>query len=683
MTRIMHSQHLMQIRSKLSQSIVDLQGAMLHKCDWHQTIAQYQSAFSHQTGWLDAPLTDAEQDGERIFAYLQRVLLLACQHYQRPCASILETIEQALAHWYRHNPTHWNWWWNQIGKQRLLGPIALLISDALSPALQQKLMDDLPAQASMTGANKADLANGVAYRALLENNQTRFAQAMAAIADTIVLTQEEGIQADFSYQQHGPQLQNGGYGESFLNVALPWVYAAADTCFRFSSDQQRLLLSYFLQGSMWMTRTGRWDYNVCGRAIAKPDLEKPHSRASLKAQATMLMALFPQHRLPLESYLAHLDGRAYPFAGFKHFWRSDYSAMVNHRFSVTVKTNSRRTKPIETGNQENLLGFWLGFGSMNISVTGDEYHDIYPYWDWAKIPGVTSPSVAMPAHEWGRIEQNTEWTGGVSNGRWGIASFELDVQQTQGLKSWFFCGDAIVALGAGIRSEHQSPIVTAINQCHAQTPVAHQNENGVERCDAVAVQGWLHHANVGYLLGEGKAYLRCDEQQGSWQKINAHLSDEEVAGKVFSLWIEHGVQPHDAGYHYTLLPGATLAKTQQYAAQPEAQVLHNLPQLQAVQFRHEVGCVFRQAGRLELTSFTHQPAFALEVDKPCLLLCERTSVGFRLALSTPGRADKVQITLHQGGQAFAVTIETSALPDKLGESVLVDIEAEPSMARDS
>ncbi|MDK2618671.1 polysaccharide lyase family 8 super-sandwich domain-containing protein [Vibrio vulnificus] len=177
--------------------------------------------------------------------------------------------------------------------------------------------------------------------------------------------------------------------------------------------------------------------------------------------------------------------------------------------------------------------------------------------------------------------------------------------------------------------------------------------------------------------------MRCDEQQGSWQKINAHLSDEEVAGKVFSLWIEHGVQPHDAGYHYTLLPGATLAKTQQYATQPEAQVLHNLPQLQAVQFRHEVGCVFRQAGRLELASFAHQPAFALEADKPCLLLCERTSVGFRLALSTPGRADKVQITLHQGGQAFAVTIETSALPDKLGESVLVDIEAEPSMARDS
>ncbi|EPS3385889.1 hypothetical protein ACVD22_000329 [Vibrio vulnificus] len=66
----MHSQHLMQIRSKLSQSIVELQGGMLHDHDWHQTIAQYQNAFSRQTGWLDAPLADAEQDGERIFAYL-------------------------------------------------------------------------------------------------------------------------------------------------------------------------------------------------------------------------------------------------------------------------------------------------------------------------------------------------------------------------------------------------------------------------------------------------------------------------------------------------------------------------------------------------------------------------------------------------------------------------------------
>ncbi len=74
----MHSQHLMQIRSKLSQSIVELQVSMLHKYDFHQTIVQYQNTFSRQTGWLDAPLADAEQDGERIFAYLQRVLLLAC-----------------------------------------------------------------------------------------------------------------------------------------------------------------------------------------------------------------------------------------------------------------------------------------------------------------------------------------------------------------------------------------------------------------------------------------------------------------------------------------------------------------------------------------------------------------------------------------------------------------------------
>lgn len=669
----MYSQHLMQIRHKLSQTIIEQQLSLHTPQSWQQQITLWQDTLSIKSGWPDIPLADAEHNGQVMLTYLQRVLVLACQFKRQRCLKARTIAEQALAYWYQINPTNWNWWWNQIGKQRLMGPIALLLSEVLSEALIKQLIQDLPNKASMTGANRVDLANGIAYRGLLENDESLFAKAMEAIAETIVITHDEGIQADFSYQQHGPQLQNGGYGESFLNVALPWAYVCAETQFRFSSQQQRLLLAYYLQGSVWMTRTGRWDYNVCGRAIAKPDLEKAHCRTMLITQANRLLALFPDYRLQLQRYLEHLQGHDYPFAGFKHFWRSDYSVMANDKYAVSVKANSCRIKPIETGNQENLMGFWLGFGSMNIGVTGNEYHDIYPYWDWAMIPGVTCPQTVKPAHEWGRIEQQTDWTGGVSNGRWGITSFELDVMQTQGLKSWFFCDGAIVALGAGIRSEHPEPITTTINQCHYQSPVCVNGSCPDDQATIVKAKSWLHHANVGYVLGNVNAHLHSHIQQGSWQRINAHLSADKVSGRVFNLSIDHGVQPENTCYEYTLLPGSSLAETKRYTAQPYVKVLENTPALQAVVYQGNIGCVFRCAGRIAIPESDAQQGVILEVDKPCLLLCEGTQTGFQFAISTPGRGDRVNLVLYVKGESHRFFVETSDMLDRLGESVRFDL----------
>ncbi|MBR9786859.1 MAG: polysaccharide lyase 8 family protein [Vibrionaceae bacterium] len=669
----MYSQHLMQIRRKVSQTIVEQQLSLQTQQAWQQQVEHWQVTFSPQSGWPDIQLSDAVHNGQIIHTYLQRVLVLACRYRCQRCLKARSIAEQALAYWYQINPTNWNWWWNQIGKQRLMGPIALLLNEELSEALTNQLIEDLPNNVSMTGANRVDLANGMAYRGLLESDETLFTKAMEAIAETTAITHEEGIQADLSYQQHGPQLQNGGYGESFLNVALPWAYVCAQTRFRFSSQQQRLLLAYYLQGSVWMTRTGRWDYNACGRAIAKPDLEKTHCRTMLITQAKMLLALFPDYRLQLQRYIEHLQGHDYPFAGFKHFWRSDYAVMANNKYAVSVKANSCRIKPIETGNQENLMGFWLGFGSMNIGVTGNEYHDIYPYWDWAKIPGVTCPQIVRPAHEWGRIEQQTDWTGGVSNGRWGITSFELDVMQTQGLKSWFFCDGAIIALGAGIHSEHPDPITTTINQCHFHFPVCLNGAELNEESTTVKANSWLHHADVGYVLGNVNAHLHSHMQQGSWQRINAHLSADKMSGRVFNLSIDHGVEPKNACYEYTLLPGASLAETKRYAAQPYVKVLENTPTLQAVVYQDNIGCVFRHPGRIEIPESDAQEGVTLEVDKPCLLLCERTHTGFQFAVSTPGRGDRINLVLYFKGESHRFFVETFDKLDRLGESVRFDL----------
>ncbi|NVD06462.1 chondroitinase [Vibrio sp. JPW-9-11-11] len=659
----MISQHLINIQAVVTDEIIRQQSETHSRTRSDEGLANWQQSFCRDGGWYDIDLPGAEQDGEIIRVYLQRVLLLACEHYRSQSKVAAELALEALQHWYRVNPQNWNWWWNQIGKQRLLGPIALLLSAQLPSGLKAQLIADFPTCATMTGANKADLAHAMAFGALLSHNENRFHAAMVAICDTICVTEDEGIQADYSYQQHGPQLQNGGYGESFYNVALPWCYATHHTPFAFPVPVQSILRDYFLLGSVWMTRNGQWDYNVCGRAVAKPNLEKPFSREVLGTQARMLKAIFPQDACLFDSYLAHLNGEPYPFTGYKHFWRSDYAVSVSDRYAVTVKANSERTNPIETGNQENLFGYWLGFGSMNIGVNGDEYRNLFPMWDWRRVPGVTNPQVAMPAHEWGRVEQQTHWTGGVSNSRWGIFTFELNAQQTQALKSWFFFGDMVVALGAGISSTHSQPVVTTLNQCRYQKPLFRDNIAESGALDTHA-QRWLHHGDIGYVLHDQSAVLKCETRFSSWRWINQHLTDKPLDAEVFELTIHHGVHPSDASYQYTLLPDATVEQTRQYADAPKALVVSNSKQTQAVVADKRIGCVFYAPATLSL-----EGGLSIQVDQPCVLACENEAHCFSLSVATPGRSAMINIVIVEHGCEYQMQVSTASDRAKLGESV--------------
>ncbi len=239
---------------------------------------------------------------------------------------------------------------------------------------------------------------------------------MRQLATTLQTTSDEGIQRDYSYQQHGAQIYNGGYGESFFNVALVWAYACEGSPFQFIDADKQQLLNYFEQGTLWMTHGRQFDFNVCGRSVAKPYLEKRDYHRNLAFQAQRLQSLAPHKRNQLESIRRFYEGfEAYPYQGFKVFWRSDYCSQVSAHYSVTVKANSCRTEPIEQGNQENLKGGWLGFGSMNITVTGKEYHNIFPYWDWRFIPGVTAPAVERAPKEWG---QSSSYALGGWSERW-------------------------------------------------------------------------------------------------------------------------------------------------------------------------------------------------------------------------------------------------------------------------
>lgn len=84
----------------------------------------------------------------------------------------------------------------------------------------------------------------------------------------------------------------------------------------------------------------------------------------------------------------------------KIFYCSDYAIHNSDRFSITVAGTSKRIKKPEKGNGENLLGTLLSCGATSIRVSGDEYFNIFPCWDWTLIPGVTSSYILPTLKDW-------------------------------------------------------------------------------------------------------------------------------------------------------------------------------------------------------------------------------------------------------------------------------------------
>ncbi len=149
----MTSQHLLTIRERLTRTLIDQ-----YRLDYcPQSCQHWVETFIGGQGWPDVDLKKGQESGEVIRTYLERVLAIAYRVHHASEPQVKSVLSCALYYWYQVNPNNWNWWWNQIGKQRLLGGIALLLDDDIDAKWLKRIALDMPKKASMTGANLADL----------------------------------------------------------------------------------------------------------------------------------------------------------------------------------------------------------------------------------------------------------------------------------------------------------------------------------------------------------------------------------------------------------------------------------------------------------------------------------------------------------------------------------------------
>jgi chondroitin AC lyase len=125
----------------------------------------------------------------------------------------------------------------------------------------------------MTGENLVWVSKITIWRGCIMDTTFLIANAVSAITAGILITSQpsDGVQQDWSFHQHGPQIYSGGYGMGFSGDGSDEAQLCRGTQFAFSVDKLDLMTHYILDGQQRMVRGTTMDHSVCGREITRPN----------------------------------------------------------------------------------------------------------------------------------------------------------------------------------------------------------------------------------------------------------------------------------------------------------------------------------------------------------------------------------------------------------------------------
>lgn len=618
--------------------------------------------------WPDIDYADEERSRWAAGNHLGRLRTMAAVcHGDAGAAALNEDLlaatRRALDFWLEKDLRNPNWWWNQIGVQLSLGPALILLGDMATPE-QRAAGVEVMNRSAWTRWTGQNLVWGVTIqimRGCVENDAAVIQEAYDRMYDEIRVFApgEESVQSDFSFHQHGSQLYSGGYGLGFAQNGAEFIHHARGTRFGAPAGVLEVMTGYVLDGQQWMMRGQTFDYSAVGREIVRPG---KNGGAMLDAAARLAEVGGPR-RDEFEAYVVRMKtgGKESPLIGNRHFWRSDY--MTHHRpgYFASVRMASTRNQRSELVNGEGPRSHHLADGVMYLYQTGLEYRDIFPVWDWQRVPGITGEQ--MDWADKGRVggTGETAFAGGASDGDYGVAAMDFRRGALSARKAWFFFDDAIVCLGAGLACSSANPVLTSVNQCLLNGPVtvSGRAEPLGPGAHDLPAPGWAHHDRVGYVFPTaGSIRIEAGNRTGRWSDIGFG-SDKATSLDVFDLWIDHGPQPAGAEYVYMVYPDVDAAA---FAARMDADdfaVLSNTPAAQAALHKPS-GIV--QAAFYEPGSVTGPDGWTLRVDKPCLVLLRAGETPPRAAVSNPVN-EPLDVVVEWTGRDGAAMTAAFSLPD--------------------
>lgn len=616
---------------KLKQQVISYYLAKKH-LPGKENMQRLMKTLKEDGSWPDIDYTSKQRGEWPTCNHLVRTLDLAIA-YQSPGienkSEVLKAVKSSMNYWIKNDFICPNWWYPEIGVPKLLGPIMLLIQPSLSTVEFNAGVKILHrAKIGMTGQNRVWLSGNVIYHSILTGDTAMIRQASEAIQSEVKITDGEGIQADNSFHQHGPQQQFGNYGLAFAGDILQWAVMLDNTAYQFDDSKMGILRNYVLKGMRWVVWKNYFDVSACGRQLF------PNSQAE---KARSLASIYHEMASIDISYAADYQNALQNFTGNIHFWKSDMTIHRTPDFYASLKMCSSRVAGSESCNNENISGYHLGDAALLVYRRGDEYENIFPFWDWRKIPGITGveDNQPLPVLTAKGYTIKSDFVGGVSDENNGMAGMYYVRDGIEACKSYFFFNDIIVCLGAGVSSELDKPVTTSVNQCLLKGNVLIHNNNKT----SILSQGkhsinnaqWIVHDSIGYYFPQsGIVEMDNEEKSGSWNKVMGAMPDTKLKAGIFNLYIQHGNKPVNSSYAYYILPQAGEEKMMQRPN--DIHIISNTKSLQCIQSMKDkmTGICFYEKGSLAIPG---QPT--ITVDTPCMIMLAEKNGKKELNIADP------------------------------------------------
>jgi len=589
--------------------------------------------------WQDINYKDTSKTAFQNREHLEHMEDLS-RAYKKPGSPFYQDINvknvalAALDFWLAHDFICENWWWNEMGTPNLMINTLLLLDTDLSDlqrtaGLKIANRANLEAFGARPGGDLIQIAGMLGKQGLFNRDESIVERVVKAMASEIKISTGRGLQPDMSFHHRTDNvISTLTYGTGYASSFAYWAVKTAGTKFTLPANAVKMLIDYYLDGISKSMAFGKYpDLGAKNRDLSRKGTLSP---AGTELPSN-LMVISNYRKAELDNLVKIRNGTIAPNLQWnRYFWNSSYFTHQRPTWFSSVRMHSSRQNNMEEPyNDEGLKNHHFADGSNFITITGKEYVDVFPVWDWQKIPGATivqKPSV-LPFKQIPK-KGLTNFVGAVSNGTYGAAATDFSSvhDPLQARKAWFYFNNEYVCLGTNIHSTSDYPVATTLNQCNLDGAVTAQTagktevlKKGTQQLKAV---NWIHHNKVAYLFPEPvDISLSNQTATGNWKQINHQdwATEEPVQKELFTAWINHGVKPINAGYAYIVVPDINANDLKPYQQKNFISIVSNTPQIQAVHHRllQLTEAIFFEPGMIQLGG-----GLAITAEQPCMLMVE-------------------------------------------------------------
>jgi chondroitin AC lyase len=532
-----------------------------------------------------------------------------------------ERIVASVEYWVSHDFVGDNWHDNEISTPSNLANLMLVIGDELPQELVDRAQPiigraHMEASGARPSGDRIVIAGILAKNLLFLGDRVGFDQIINLIAGEVKFsTGKRGIQHDFSFHHREDRVNNTtsyGYGK-YANAFGEWSYYMANTKYAFPIDRINLLVDYYLDGIYKQMVYGIYqDVSVKNRSITQKASFQPQDVVEIER----LLISTDYRKGELEEIMRLRKGEASPSQSFsKFFWQTEHFVFQRPGFYTTVRMFSTRNRNMEMPyNGPGKPTHHRADGTNYLMLKGDEYHNIWPVYDWQKISGTTIlQKPKLHGIDSIQLDGLTDFVGAVTDGLYGAVAFDFKSPHDllEAKKSWFFFDEEYVCLGTDIRSITSLPLATTVNQVLMRSEVTVEQDGLVKKLPRgnreLNKVNWIYQDKIGYIFPKPTTvHLSNQEEKGRWSDITdqKNISQELVGMDVFKVWFDHGSSPNAGSYEYIVVPGVSEEELMASSGNNrDIEILANTPDLQAVK-HHSLGIcqtAFYKAGEINIS----------------------------------------------------------------------------------